>query len=305
MGEFDVLHHIYAASGDLGPNVIVPPGDDMAVVAFSAKQMLVAVDQLVDGRHVDLARTPLKLVGRKAITRSLSDIAAMAARPVVTLAAATLPQSFSDAQACALADAMRETAATYGAPLVGGDLAHHVGDGPLTCSVTVIAMPGPIGPVTRRGAQAGDGLYVTGAIGGSLDDDGGGYHLTFEPRIDVGLWLARIVGERLHAMIDISDGLGRDCGHLAQDSGVIIEVEASAIPCRAGRAVEQAIADGEDYELLFTAAGEVPIVAADGTPITRIGTARATTPEEEPGAMMSVNGVMQRIDEHGWEHRAT
>ncbi|MCA9296061.1 MAG: thiamine-monophosphate kinase, partial [Phycisphaerales bacterium] len=266
----------------LGAQVFVPPGDDMAAMRWSAGDLLAAVDQCVDGVHVDAARMSMAQIGRKAMKRSLSDIAAMAERPVASLAAATLPAAMSDESACALADAMRESAQEFNAPLIGGDLARHRHDGPLVISVTVLAGPGPVGALVRSGAQVGDGVYVTGELGATLHADGGGHHLTFTPRINAALWLARQLGERLHAMIDISDGLGRDAGHLAQDSGVDLQLDARSIPRRDACSIAHSVMDGEDYELCFTAAGDVPRVTSDGVRITRVGSVVAAG---EPGAV--------------------
>ena len=139
----------------------------------------------------------------------------MAGRPVALMAAATLPADFGHDRATALFDAMRDTASRYGCPLVGGDIAISE-DTPLVCSITVLAEPGPAGPITRSGARVGDTLYVTGTLGGSFET---GRHLTFEPRIKEALTLAAAAGQVetggwLHAMIDLSDGLGRDAGHI-------------------------------------------------------------------------------------------
>ena len=177
MREFELLQHVFAASRDLGGQVLIPPGDDMALLQLAGGRLLAGVDQLVAGRHFDLDATPLDLVGRKAVSRALSDIAAMAARPLATLAAVTLPPDFGDERAKRLFDAMRITAERYRCPLVGGDLAVH-GDPthPLVCSVTVLAEPAATQPITRAGATVGDIVYVTGALGGSFGADGRGRH---------------------------------------------------------------------------------------------------------------------------------
>ena len=255
MRETELLEHIYAANDELTPTVLIPPGDDMAALPFGDTSLLAAVDQLIDGRHVRLDRTPIELVGAKAIKRCVSDVAAMAARPVAALVAVTLPPGLDPAAARTLFDAVRHCAATYGCPLIGGDIAMHATrDAPLTLSVTVLAAPGPTPPVRRGGARAGDGVYVTGQLGATLDDDGGGHHLHFVPRVREALALATTLGPRLHAMIDLSDGLARDGAHLA-NRDVRLEIDADALPRRAGATVAGALGDGEDYELCLTAAG--------------------------------------------------
>lgn len=311
MREFELLEHVYASVRETPDRVRVGPGDDMAVVRLAGRDLLAAVDQVVDGRHVTLATTPPGLVGRKSVLRSLSDVAAMAARPVAALAAATLPPDFGTDRANALFDGMREAAEEHDCPLIGGDIAFHAATGhAFTCAITVLAEPGPCGAVLRSGARPGDTVYVTGRLGGTVDADGGGRHLSFEPRIDAGLELAATLGDRLHAMIDISDGLGRDAGHLAEGCGHRIEIEAARIPCAQGVDWRRAIAEGEDYELLFAAAGDVPAVIAGDLLVTPVGRvameveAEPTTDRARAPARVIVRDGDRAIrgDDLGWEH---
>ncbi len=308
MQEFSLLQHIFRSQPRAAGPVIIGPGDDMALVRLAGRELLAAVDQIVDGRHVRLATTPIELVGRKAIARSVSDIAAMAGKPVATLVAVVLPVGFSEARARELFDAMRSAADALFAPLIGGDIAmHSEPTAPLVCSVTVLAEPGsPRGAVTRNGAKPGDTLYVTGELGGTLDADGLGHHLTFTPRIAEAIALAEQLGERLHAMIDISDGLGRDASHIAEMSSVRIEIDAAKLPRRNRVDWRRAIADGEDYELCFTATGDVPATIA-GTPVTPIGRVLpedSTSESGGGGGRVIVVAENERIiaDRMGWEH---
>ena len=282
----------------------------MALLRTTGRELLVAVDQVVDGRHVRLDSTPLELVARKAIARSMSDIAAMAGTPIATLVAVTLPVGFGEARATQLFDAMHKAARDLDAPLVGGDIAIHSNPAaPLVCSVTVLAEPATArGAVTRSGAQPGDTLYVTGELGGSLHPDGLGHHLSFTPRIREGIALAEQLGDRLHAMIDISDGLGRDASHIAECSGVRLEIDAAALPCRAGADWRQALSDGEDYELCFAASGAVPATIA-GTRVTAIGRVLpgfglSGGEGGSGGGAVTVMADGQRFgaDDMGWEH---
>jgi thiamine-monophosphate kinase len=305
MREFDLLRRVYEANEALGERVTLPPGDDMgAVRLLSGANVLLAVDQLVAGRHYDPNVVTMRQAGRKAIARSASDIAAMAARPSASLAAVVLPKGMAESDAIELFDGMREAADEFGCPLMGGDLAEHGDPGhPLVCSITVLAEPGPAGMVGRGGARIGDGVYVSGELGGSYDENGLGRHLTFTPRIREGLALAEALCDRLHAMIDVSDGLGRDASHIAEMSGVRIEIDATAIPCRAGRAWEDAVKDGEDYELLFTS--DVPVPGeVGGVPVRRIGTVvERAEGDGEPGKVIVVDGPRRTaIDDRGWQH---
>ena len=306
MREFDLLKHIYDSNAALGPRILIPPGDDMGMVQLEGTRLLAAVDQLVDGRHVRVATTPLELVGRKAITRSLSDIAAMAGEPVGTLVAATLPPDFGQERANTLFDAMRRTAEAYRCPLFGGDIAiHQHSSHPLVCSVTVLAEPVNGRAIERRGARPGDVVCVTGPLGGAHQPDGLGRHLTFEPRIQLGQQLALHFGERLHAMIDISDGLGRDAGHIAQaaDDNVQIVLDAGRIPCNPGCDWQRALGDGEDYELCFVAQEPIP-QQFSGMPVWIVGGVRERHAEDPRLVLAKVGEDFIRVDELGWQHQS-
>lgn len=292
MSESELLAHIAARSADLAarfPNLIVGPGDDCALVRTpSGDHLLLTVDHLVEGRHFD-SSSPIDLIARKALARSVSDIAAMAGTPLWTLATGALPPAYPHADT--LFDQMSRWARHWQCPLVGGDISST--SGPLVLTVTIIGAPHPRGSVLRSAAQPGDALYVTGTLGHSLRS---GRHLTFEPRLREARQLADTLAD-LHAMMDISDGLGRDASRIAAASGVRIDIEAALLPCSPGADWRSAMSDGEDYELLFTASGEVPPDVA-GTPITRIGRISAgagcfvTTPD---GAVLDASTM-------GWDH---
>lgn len=301
MREDDLLSHVYRRSSDLErafPWVEAGPGDDCAVVRVGQPRVLLKTDQLVEGRHF-VPGTPVAMFARKAVTRPLSDLAAAAGRPLAALGAVVLPPAWRGERANELFDALARTAREFSCPLVGGDIAM-AEHGPLVLTISIVGEPHATrGPVGRRGALAGDGLYVTGRIGGSFGEGGLGRHLTFEPRLPEARELADALGERLHAMMDLSDGLGIDAGRLARASGVRIEVDASAIPLAPGVAgLERAIRDGEDYELLFAACGEVPSVLA-GTPVTRIGRVVAGS-----GAVLVTAGGAVEVSGQGWDHGA-
>lgn len=301
MNEFSLLAQVFAKNATLPARIELPPGDDMGAVRLRGTQLLSAVDSVVEGVHFRLDSTPLSLVGRKALTRNLSDIAAMAARPTAALAAVVLPRRFSDAQAMELFEGMRVTALEFDCPLMGGDVSMH--DGPLVCCVTVMAEPGEHGMKQRDAALVGDRVFVTGTLGGSVNADGGGKHLSFEPRINLALNLVRQVD--VHAMIDISDGLGRDALHIAEQSNVSIDLEADRIPCTSGVDWKRALSDGEDYELCFTAHPDAHVPEAiDGVRITAVGVVREHS--ETDGARVRVRSGDTWVDAArlGWEHHA-
>ena len=202
-----------------------------------------------------------------------------------------------------LLHAIRETAAAYDAPLIGGDTA--TADGPLTLSVTVLAHADGVEPVRRTGARPGDAIYVTGLLGGSLHPyEGKTHHLDFEPRVDLARTLAAGPETRPTAMIDLSDGLARDLPHLTQSAEIkahLLPVSpvARQIKARDGRpGWLHAVADGEDYELLFTANTDASIPRQiDGVPITRVG--EVTDGE---GIILIDGAERVHLEGLGWEH---
>lgn len=313
MRELDLLQHVYAANASLPAGVTIPPGDDMGAVRAPSGQVLITVDQVAQRVHVDLATASLEQVGRKAITRNLSDVAAMAAQPMAAVVAASLPRDFDTPRVNRLFDAMRQTAGAFACPLVGGDIS--IWDGPLILTVTILAEPAGVEPVRRSGSQAGDAIYVTGALGGSLETvDGYTHHLDFTPRLALARRLAGDPATRPHAMIDLSDGLARDLTHLCDASGLRAEVLAQQLPLSRGAlqaaqrtgqpAWRHAVGDGEDYELLFTASPDREMPASiEGVPITRIGT---MLPAGEPPmvGLRLPDGSMVDLTPLGWEHRA-
>jgi thiamine-monophosphate kinase len=257
------------------------PGDDMAIVRLAGEsECLVTVDALVEGTHFDLAKATPREVGYKALAASLSDAAAMAALPVCAVAWVALPNGRDMAFAKEICRGLADAAQRFDCPIVGGDIVS--GSGPLSVGTALVARADGIEPVRRSGAKAGDWLFATGELGGSVL----GRHLSFVPRVAEARLLARTV--MLHAMIDLSDGLSTDLGHLCEESGVGAEVEAEAVPISAdarrlsetdGRpALEHALNDGEDFELLFAVGPEdgERLVAKNplgGIRLTRIGRA--------------------------------
>ena len=303
MREFELIRSILAHNGSLPEHVTIPPGDDMAGLRLGEHELLVAVDQVIDGVHFNHKHATLEQIGRKAVTRNLSDVAAMAGRPLASLVSAVLPKGFSAEDAERLMAAIRETAQAYGAPLIGGDTA--TSDGPLTLSVTILAVADGIAPIKRSGASVGDHIYVTGQLGGSNHAyDGRTHHLDFEPRIELARTLARDASTRPTAMIDLSDGLARDLPHLASGA----EIKAHLLPvtpvarqyaARDGRpGWLHAVADGEDYELLFTANADAELPKQiDGIPITRIG----CITEHDHITLIDGNERVN-LEGLGWEH---
>lgn len=289
MRERELIQRIADRSADLArehARVLVGPGDDCAVIAAHPDPLLLTTDHLVQHRHFDDA-LPLELVARKAIIRSASDIAAMAGTPDWALATALLPVGYQHADD--LFDHMARFARQFGCPLIGGDIASLPPDVPGPISLTVSVGGHAPKPILRSGARVGDGVYVTGPLGGSLKNH---RHALATPRIEIAQQLA----SSIHAMIDLSDGLGIDAARVARASNVRIELDAGAIPIHPDAdGLEAALGDGEDYELLFTAPESETFPAS----VTRIG----RVVEGEPAAILVMpDGGNRDVSEQGFEH---
>lgn len=234
-------------------DVVTGVGDDCAVVrADSAGKWdyLLKSDSCIEGVHF-LPGAPARLAGRKALARVLSDFAAMGGEPLWILSNLVAPPQTSLKRVEEAYAGMKALASLVGAAVVGGDVSagndfqiHVFGVGRVPRGRAVL----------RSGAKPGDEIFVTGALGGSS----AGRHLSFEPRLAEGQWLAR--GKWASAMIDLSDGLLRDLWRILQASSAGALIMMDAIPAarallrRVGRrrALQHALGDGEDYELLFT-----------------------------------------------------
>jgi thiamine-monophosphate kinase len=234
------------------PNVLLGPGDDAAALRMTpGAQCLVTTDMLLEGSCFILAEAGARRVGRKAMAVNLSDIAAMAGKPVAAFASVGLPRKGGRALAEDLYLGMREVADAFDTALAGGDT--NSWNGPLVISVTLIGEATGKGPVTRVGARPGDWLLATGPFGGSIL----GKHLDFTPRIREALQLHALVD--LHAMIDVSDGLAADVNHLCEESrcGAVLYAEKIPVAPEASKQadgqspLEHALSDGEDFELVF------------------------------------------------------
>lgn len=297
MREQELLRHIYQRSADLTDvnDIVVGPGDDAAVINVGGELLILTVDQLVAGRHYEEA-TPLDLVARKAIARSVSDIAAMGGRPTYALATACLPPGFAEANQ--LFDRMAAWARHFGCPLIGGDIAS--APGPLALTVTVLGRcHARRGPALRSDAHAGDTLCVTGRLGDSVES---GRHLRFEPRLDEAAALCDQLADKLGALMDVSDGLGIDAGRIAEASGVRLEIEAARIPLSEGVSEwRRAASDGEDYELLFAVRDPGALDSLElpnGTPVTVIG----RVVDGEGCIIIDESGAAHDGTALGWDH---
>lgn len=299
LGEFAYIDWLRNRT-PVAENVLVGPGDDTAVLKPSTGPLLVTTDMMLDGSCFRLAEAGPFRVGRKAMAVNLSDIAAMAGIPTAAVVSVGLPRDASRELAEQLYLGMREIADEFEVPLVGGDT--NTWDGPLCINVTLLGGASSRGPVLRSGAQVGDWVMVTGPLGGSIL----GHHLDFVPRVREALRLHEHAD--LHAMIDISDGLAKDLHHICEEShcgAVLIE---NSIPISAAArelatqdgkpAIEHALGDGEDFELVFTVSAKDGERLLRDQPVTvfHIGEIVAE------GYWLDRNGRREILEPRGYEH---
>lgn len=291
-GEFDLIEWIRSQQQS---TALVPlaAGDDLAVVKWPAEELLlVGVDQVLDGVHFDSTAHSPRAIGRKVMNRNLSDCAAMACLPAAAVTTVALPKGTSLEYAQELYRGLRDAADPFACQIIGGDTGTWAGK--LVMTVSILGRSAGIEPVTRKGAKVGDGIYVTGPLGGSIL----GRHMSFTPRVAEARELA--CGGTITSMLDISDGLSRDVRHICGQSGVGALIDAAAVPIhpdavalarRSGRdPLEHALHDGEDHELLFTTA-RTPCLGQ------RIGTIRA-----DRSILLNRKGTAVPLEPKGWEH---
>lgn len=314
LGEFDLIDRL------LKPLAADEPGalgliDDAAILNCpSDHQLVLTKDAIVEGAHF-FADDPAATVGQKLLRVNLSDLAAMGAEPVGYLTVIARSEAIDDGWLEEFCKGLTADQALYKMHLLGGDLVST--PGPLTLTCTMIGKVPEGRAVKRSGAKPGDAVYVSGTVGESsmglriqtglaVSEDVAvqlvdRYRVPL-PRVELGKRLRGVAS----AMIDVSDGLLADLGHLANASscGARLEVERLPVPdavkaIPGGRA--QALTGGDDYELLFTADPKVEaelktLVNELGVPITRIGDIR-----KEDG-IVDANGKPFTDSESGWRH---
>ncbi|HWM26724.1 MAG TPA: thiamine-phosphate kinase [Chthoniobacterales bacterium] len=274
-GEDRVLAQLLPALSR-NSSVVLGAGDDCAVVRFPGRAnfQLLKTDCIVEGIHFT-ATTPPALVGWKAMARPLSDFAAMSGVPQFALVTMIVPAERTLAWVKKIYRGLEKAGRAFGVAIVGGETSNI--KGPAVISVSLTGFVENDRWVGRSGGKAKDELFVTGRLGGSLR----GRHLKFKPRIEESRWLTRNFS--IHAMMDLSDGLGADLPRLARASCVGFEADEAALPLNTGCTTKQAISDGEDYELLFAISpGESARLKKSWSrrfpklPLTRIGRLRSS-----------------------------
>ena len=319
-GEFELIARYFANLGARRADVRIGVGDDGAVLMPPASRELVAVtDTLVEGVHFPVGSSAASL-GHRAFAVNLSDLAAMGAEPAWGLLALTMPDSNGE-WLTQFSRAAGDLCRRHGVALVGGDTTR----GPLSMTVTMIGIV-PIGvALERKGAQAGDAIFVSGTPGDAaagLALEQGKLHVADPmsaqilrdrflfptPRCDIGVALRGLAS----ACIDVSDGLGGDLEKLCTASGCGAEMDAAALPvsdalmAAVGRelAREYSLTGGDDYELLFTVPlarlGAMTNAIAMGLgPVTRIGSLVSGS-----GVRVLTRGGVTQFSGAGFDHFA-
>lgn len=299
--------------GDKDKSVITGIGDDCAVLRLPpGHELLVTTDFTIEKVHFRRDWHPPELVGRRCLTRGLSDIAAMGGEPLAAFLSLAVPSDVPQKWVDRFLRGLLDLAEEFKVSLAGGDTAQSPGG--ILLDIVVVGSVPKGKAVLRSGAKASEQIYVTGELGGSAaalaqlmesKSVGAGYfrrrsgHAYPLARVAVGRWL------RQHgvasAMIDLSDGLSTDLEHICQESHVGAEIEAEAIPrAPVGKkpvALELALHGGDDYELLFTSAAAVPSKIA-GVRVTRIG----RTTRSAGMRLIGADGKARPLKAGGWEH---
>ncbi|MGH2785269.1 MAG: thiamine-phosphate kinase [Actinomycetota bacterium] len=324
LGEFGLIERLVARLGVPGEGVLIGPGDDAAAVR-SAPTTLATADLLLEGVHFDLAFSSPVEVGWKALAANVSDIAAMGGVPRYALVSLGAPASTPAATLESLYEGLGECAQAFGVSIVGGDT---VGSDVLIVSVALLGDAGPAGSVRRGGARPGDVVCVTGAIGGA----GAGLRLLRAANVDpeAAALLAKHPGlAEAHrrptprpregqaaasvgatAMIDVSDGLAADLGHICDASKLGVELRTSSVPVAEGvedvarwagvDPVELALGGGDDYELVIALPAAQVSALSDALAPTRV------TPIGELGGtervVLGADGSRRPLAVPGWDH---
>jgi len=267
MNEFELIARL-TQSLPTNPSVVTGAGDDCAVLDLGVPDQLILfkTDAVVEGVHFTAA-TPPEKIGRKALARCLSDVAAMAGTPTAALVTLGLPEHFDVEFVAKIYAGLNRLAQQHGVAIVGGETTTNPGG--ILISVALLGTVPRGRLILRSGARAGDAIFVTGELGGTL----AAKHLDFEPRLAEARWLAEHFS--IHALMDLSDGLAGDLRHILNASQVGAELLKSAVPvaraaklaARAGDTAKPAflaaLTDGEDFELLFTVASKDAVKLLD------------------------------------------
>ncbi|QDH14223.1 thiamine-phosphate kinase [Formicincola oecophyllae] len=322
MGEFDFIGRHFKPLA--GPGSYGLRNDGAVMSAPFGHEIVVSSDTMVENVHF-LPDDPPETVGRKLLRCNLSDLAAMDAKPLGYTLNSSIPHKggpegrYGEAWFAAFAKGLAEDQQRYAITLLGGDTTST--SGPLVMTLTIFGTVAEHKALTRSGASAGDSVWVTGHLGaarlglevrrGHLEDPTGKLVQAYRlPTPRVGLQLGTVAS----AGLDISDGIVQDAGHIAEESGVRLRLEASRLPIAAEAAAapehfqEMRLLGGDDYELLLTCPpGHEAALMARGlimnVPLTRIGKVEALKKGEKPGVVMvGADGKPLSFTTPGWQH---
>lgn len=308
MNEFELIGRL-TASLNRNESLLTGAGDDCAVLDLGIpdRVVLFKTDAVVEGVHFTRETTPEK-VGHKALARCLSDIAAMAGTPTAALITIALPHDFDPAYVEEIYDGINALARKYDVAIAGGETTTNPEGALISVALLGTALKGKY--ILRSGAKAGDALFVTGELGGSI----AGKHGDFEPRLVEARWL--VENFSVHAMIDLSDGLAGDLRHILKTSKVGSELLASAIPisrsaklaAKAETATKSpllaALTDGEDFELLFTVSSHdaVPLLDAWKRQFPKLKLSCIGKITKGEGLTIRDKRSARPLEEHGYTH---
>lgn len=292
IGEFGFIDRI-AERAHVEEGVIKGVGDDAAVLDCGSEEyLLYATDMLIEGSHFLRTIMSPQEIGRKALACSISDIAAMGGIPTFAVVSTGAPTNTARSFLEGIVEGFNALAKEYHVSLVGGDMTR---SNRLVINVALLGKVGKQDVIFRAGAKKGDSIFVTGALGNSFKNR---KHLHFTPRVKEAQFLIR--NARPSAMIDVSDGLAGDLGHILKESGVGAVVRSDRIPLAKGATLEQALHDGEDFELLFTVPAERAEVLRHSKrrPFYEIGTINS----KKGLYLVDAKGCKRAIEPKGFEH---
>lgn len=307
MKEFELIDRLIPLlPGNKG--TLVGAGDDCAVldVGMPGKLLLFKTDAVVEGVHFTQDDGWVR-VGRKAISRALSDIAAMAGEPLSALVTLGLPSDFDFKKVKEIYQGIQGRAAMFGVSVSGGETVRSTQG--VFLSISMVGWVPQSRLLLRKNMRTADALFVIGDLGGSRS----GKHLDFIPRIEQAKWLADRF--EIHALMDVSDGLAGDLQRLIEASGLGIELLSEAIPVskEAKKAAQQggasalnrALSDGEDFELLFTVPASVAVELLDAWkkrfPDLKLSCIGKVV-SERGVRVLSRSGRFTNLDCHGYDH---
>ncbi|MFC1694428.1 thiamine-phosphate kinase, partial [Candidatus Latescibacterota bacterium] len=322
-GELEFIRRIRRFMPPESETVIRSVGDDCLVTkSFGKDYILSTTDTFVDGIHFTREHFSFEGIGKRCMSASVSDIAAMSGIPVYSLVSLSMPPETLCDDALSLFTGLQKSAGRYRCPVAGGETTSTTG--PVTATVTVIGRVEPDRVVLRSGAMVGDSIYVTGTVGdamaglkaceGSEEGFDALKNKFLSPKANVELSRALTGSYRITAMIDISDGLATDLGHICEESRCGAEVFADLIPVSNEflqfseryklDTVDFALSSGEEFELLFTSndTGIHDKLTLGGHSVTRIGTVL----EYSDGIKLrKVNNQTESLKSKGYEHFST